>query len=322
MSRRPRPGFTLIELLVVIAIIAVLVGLLLPAVQKVREAANRMSCSNNLKQIALAVQNYESTNGVYPPGSDDQLTGCQVRLFPFLDQDNRYRSWQFTGLPKGATFWWQNPLNRPPTGGTITRPPDPYPSEGALKTFTCPSAPSNDRSTVLLFYVQGVKAGVDYPAYLGPNFATNFISGDPGAQVLGIGHYIGVAGDWRDFGGNKGYRGALGYNTRTHTTDILDGSSNTLLFGETCGGNSPYTGFSGWLGASFAWGHQWTAFGLSADGDVRLFGSKHTRVIQFAWADGSVRGLTDPAYFNSSAGFPVLAALAGISEGVVTTLGN
>jgi prepilin-type N-terminal cleavage/methylation domain-containing protein len=95
MRYRPgRPGFTLIELLVVIAIISVLIGLLLPAVQRVREAANRISCANNLKQIGLAMHNYHSAHDQLPPSrvSDSGATWA-VLIMPDLEQDNIYRQW-------------------------------------------------------------------------------------------------------------------------------------------------------------------------------------------------------------------------------------
>jgi prepilin-type N-terminal cleavage/methylation domain-containing protein len=160
---RTRIGFTLIELLVVIAIIAILIGLLLPAVQKVREAAARMSCSNNLKQIGLAAHNYESTFQRLPAGmigppnplaavngdaaGHGSSLGLLVQLLPYIEQDNVAKiitpTWQtavgdmsdFQNTNPAMPYWFDNPY--PPTVMYTA-------GKTRIKTFLCPSAPDND----------------------------------------------------------------------------------------------------------------------------------------------------------------------------------
>src|SRR6476469_4277722 len=106
--RPPRPAFTLLELLVVIAIISVLIGMLLPAVQKAREAAARISCANNLKQIGLAMHNRHDTEGSLPPTrlGYGRATWA-VLLMPYLEQDNLFNLWNL-----GNTYFVQNNVAR------------------------------------------------------------------------------------------------------------------------------------------------------------------------------------------------------------------
>src|SRR5262245_45687302 len=104
MTRSRRHGFTLIELLVVIAIIAVLIGLLLPAVQKVREAANRAKCQNNLKQLGLALHNFHGTQNAFPLGAEAESGAYwSAFLLPYIEQETIFRALSFSERPMAGT---------------------------------------------------------------------------------------------------------------------------------------------------------------------------------------------------------------------------
>jgi len=332
-----RRAFTLIELLVVIAIIAILIGLLLPAVQKVREAAARTQCENNLKQIGLAALNYESTYKRLAPGSDVQEAGVLVYLLPYLEQSNVFKLFSFQ--PATYAFWYQDPLNRPASTGsqTIPRPPAVYGAEPTIPGFLCPTAPDPATYTSVLMGANYGNAGVDYPASGG---AGHVFSSCPGCEVLGRTNYLGMGGYYGPSSSATAqkYFGLYTWKSKVKMTTIVDGTSNTIAFAEYVGGWQAWGGsggiIDGYMGASWVCGFNYSGFGYPSpiglgqpppnnvtpeDGNPvwSLYGSNHTGYItNVVYGDGSVRQLTQGIDFGT------WVALTGYQDGVVTNYGN
>lgn len=287
---RGRPAFTLIELLVVIAIIAVLIGLLLPAVQKVRAAAARTQCVNNLKQVGLALQNYHDSYKVFPSGyvsnfdtsGNDTGSGWGWAAFalPQMEQQNLYTAVQF--------------------GQNIEAPANAAARVQPVKSYLCPgdSAP--------------------------PTWTTKKydLSGNPVATVCDVAsaNYIGVFGTTEP--GVDG-DGVFFRNSKVKIGDITDGTSSTIIVGE----RAVKLGLATWTGAAtsanlfpppgstappvmdnasgMVLGHTGDGYGPGAPNSyVNQFSSQHGSGVNFLFADGHV------AFLQSSMNYPVYNALA------------
>lgn len=204
LSRMVRAGFTLIELLVVIAIIAVLIGLLLPAVQKVREAAARSTCSNNIKQIGLGLHNYHDTNRRLPWGYEQEVAGANRRrqcwyqeILPYVEQQalyNEYRNYPDDAFEIEYIHRLNNQISNTP-----------------VNTFSCPSDPSAPGR--------------------GANGGNNAFQGNY-AVCAGIGQSPFAATPNLNTVQFANTNGMFGMNSKTKLTDVLDGTSNTLMISE------------------------------------------------------------------------------------------
>jgi prepilin-type N-terminal cleavage/methylation domain-containing protein/prepilin-type processing-associated H-X9-DG protein len=282
-TRVRRSGFTLIELLVVIAIIAVLIGLLLPAVQKVREAAARASCQNNLKQVVLASHSYESANGYFPMGADRAMVGPIMYLLPYMEQATIKDSFNFQSnllkpisTPAPVSYYTPALGNRAPAG-TSDIPPPPagksfWPLYQDVKSLVCPSAVAKGEQTTALLstaqdYQEGDQSNAGFwqrtPGTFNPGFT--YAGSQPSSSALARTNYVAMAGypvfNPTTADGNpltQRWKGIYTYENQVRMSDIADGTSNTIAFAEYMGYWPVAAPFTGYGAASIASGSMYT----------------------------------------------------------------
>lgn len=320
-----RFGFTLIELLVVIAITAILIAILLPAVQQARAAARRTQCQNNLKQIGLALHNFHDLQGAFPPArlvldgirtlsSDGTTAGVDepswlIRILPHLEQATLFSKWD---------------LYKP--FGTHSQEI----RQTVVQAYLCPerhagTSPIAPDSSVVITLPCGCGGGVQHiPGGAVVDYVANHGDITPGATGMPTDFYWGGRGTGVIISSHPKLKGtdiAAGWEDQVAIRDIHDGTSNTVMVGEPFIPDgemtkSPYNGpayfgrhfqnFSRIGGPGVPFAHH--------PGDQRgtlySFGSAHSGVVQFSLADGSVRGISTSVSSN------VLGNLCNRSDGI------
>ena len=305
---RGRGAFTLIELLVVIAIIGILIALLLPAVQKVRESAARMSCSNNLKQLGIAMHSYHDAYGQFPSGhmvtDGHYYMNWTIALLPFLEQENLYRQYD-NSVPN------IDPINEP-VRTTF------------LKVYTCPSDPNinqvlypetradNGEANTTVRYMTGSYRGMSGISWNNFDMWAGFPE-EAGANLIHLPEGRGILHTDGDSGARP-----------ERMASITDGTSGTLMIGERTTRTHP-TRATFWADSfnlytlSAAWSHSITLLDdydacVAAESDTPNrckygWGSPHSGIINFVFCDGSVRGV------SRSIDMTVFQAMATIGGG-------
>lgn len=325
-----RKGFTLVELLVVIAIIGILVSLLLPAVQAAREAARRMQCSNNLKQLGLAAHNFEGATKRFPPGfvgstnfatpldaANRTYIGHLVFLFPYMEANQVYREWENKRSFNIDTL--ASTISTADRWRYVRWVDGTYPTQSLwdqhqfrISNLLCPSDDAYTNTFAIGTELVNTPTGATMFGWLEPTQVgrTNYL-GVAGQLGQGTGGVYDTPQAWANNATRNALRGIFTNNSKTKHGNITDGTSNTLFFGEVTGlfnDNLRATGRQ-W---SISWnaGGQWTewhraVYGLQGRKFWHGFSSFHTSMIQFTLADGSVRAIPntiDPVIFIYQSG--------------------
>ncbi len=308
-----RRGFTLIELLVVIAIIAVLIALLLPAVQQAREAARMTQCRNNLKQLGLAFHNYHDVNLTFMPGGFDGVPisypmGWVPRIFPYIEQSARYDAIRDLGANGSDGLVTVSPYRTESIGDNPL-------FTDAIAALICPSSP------------MGAKSGMSSPAnqpHRGQQAGLHY-RGNAGSRLVG---YVDPAGDESTAYTNSG---VIFPGRNVTIGQISDGTSNTILLGEisdstkwpsamvnSWGGTQPWVfGFFNYSnGSRLMIDHKWVQHPVGYRGSFVTNGTPYISAhgsggANILLADGSVRLITP------SINMSVLHALATRANGEV-----